>query len=99
MILKFDQHSITDKFKFGILYQKFGQLTEEAIFGNRTHSMAMEEFLEMLGQKVELSNHEGYRGGLDTKHGQTGTHSVYQVYKGKKQNSIMIDTRVSSLHY
>jgi len=81
MILKFDQHSIMDKFKFGILYQKFGQLTEEAIFGNRTHSAAMDEFLEMLGQKVELSSHEGYRGGLDTKHGQTGTHSVYQVHK------------------
>jgi RAP1 GTPase activating protein 1 len=52
MILKFDQHSIIDKFKFGILYKKFGQLTEEAVFGNRTHSEAMEEFLEMLGQKI-----------------------------------------------
>lgn len=62
-----------DKFKFGVLYQKFGQLTEESIFGNRTHSPAMEEFLEILGQKVELSQHEGYRGGLDTRHGQTGT--------------------------
>ena len=72
-ILKFDEHSIMDKFKFGVLYQKFGQLTEESIFGNRTHSPAMEEFLEILGQKVELSQHEGYRGGLDTRHGQTGT--------------------------
>lgn len=81
LLLKFDQHSIMDKFKFGVLYQKFGQLTEEAIFGNRNHSPAMEEFLEMLGQRVELSSHEGYRGGLDTKHGQTGTHAVYQVHK------------------
>ena len=71
-IVKFDEHSIMDKFKFGVLYQKFGQLTEESIFGNRTHSPAMEEFLEMLGRKVELSTHEGYRGGLDTRHGQTG---------------------------
>ena len=71
-ILKFDEHSIMDKFKFGVLYQKFGQLTEESIFGNRTHSPAMEEFLDMLGRKVELSQHEGYRGGLDTRHGQTG---------------------------
>lgn len=79
-LVKFDTHSIMDKFKFGILYQKFGQLTEEAIFGNRNHSPAMDEFLDMLGQRVELSSHEGYRGGLDTKHGQTGTHAVYQVF-------------------
>ena len=70
-----------DKFKFGVLYQKFGQLTEESIFGNRTHSPAMEEFLDMLGRKVELSQHEGYRGGLDTRHGQTGTVlSIYRVH-------------------
>jgi RAP1 GTPase activating protein 1 len=81
-ILKFDEHSIMDKFKFGVLYQKFGQLTEESIFGNRTHSPAMEEFLDMLGRKVELSQHEGYRGGLDTRHGQTGTHALYEVHKG-----------------
>ena len=82
LIMKFDEHCISNTFKFGIIYQKFGQLTEEAIFGNRTHSPAMDEFMAMLGQKVELSTHEGYRGGLDTKHGQTGTHALYEVHKG-----------------
>ena len=80
LLLKFDEHSMINKFKFGVLYQKFGQLTEESIFGNRNHSPAMEEFLEMLGEKVELSSHEGYRGGLDTKHGQTGSHAVYTLH-------------------
>ena len=80
-IVKFDEHSIMDKFKFGVLYQKFGQLTEESIFGNRTHSPAMEEFLEMLGRKVELSTHEGYRGGLDTRHGQTGKMNSNLCYR------------------
>ncbi len=82
LIMKFDEHCISNTFKFGVIYQKFGQLTEEAIFGNRTHSPAMDEFMAMLGQKVELSTHEGYRGGLDTKHGQTGTHALYEVHKG-----------------
>ena len=82
LIMKFDEHCISNTFKFGMIYQKFGQLTEEAIFGNRTHSPAMDEFMAMLGQKVELSTHEGYRGGLDTKHGQTGTHALYEVHKG-----------------
>ena len=82
LIMKFDEHCISNTSKFGIIYQKFGQLTEEAIFGNRTHSPALDEFMAMLGQKVELSTHEGYRGGLDTKHGQTGTHTLYEVHKG-----------------
>ena len=86
LILKFDEHSSMNKYKFGVLYQKFGQLTEEAIFGNRGHSPAMEEFLDLIGQRVELSSHEGYRGGLDTKHGQTGTHAVYNKYQ---DNEIM----------
>ena len=48
LITAFDEHCITNKFKFGIIYQKFGQVTEEAIFGNQTHSPAMEEFMQVL---------------------------------------------------
>ena len=42
----------------------------------------MDEFLDMLGQRIDLSEHRGYKGGLDTVHGQTGQHSVYQVLGG-----------------
>ena len=42
----------------------------------------MDEFLDMLGQRIDLSEHRGYKGGLDTVHGQTGQHSVYQVQGG-----------------
>ena len=52
------------------------------MFSNRTHSSAMERFLAMLGHKVTLSSHTGYRGGLDTQFGQTGQHSVYTEYRG-----------------
>lgn len=84
LITTFDEHCITNKFKFGVMYQKFGQVTEEAIFGNRAHSPAMEEFLQLLGQKVRLSEHTGYRGGLDTRHGQTGTHAIFEKYLGNE---------------
>ena len=47
LITAFDEHCITNKFKFGIIYQKFGQVTEEAIFGNQTHSPAMDEFMQV----------------------------------------------------
>lgn len=83
-IANFDEHSISNTFKFGIIFQKFGQVTEEAIFGNRNHSPAMEEFMNLLGQRVRLSEHTGYRGGLDTRHGQTGTHALYEKYNGNE---------------
>ena len=84
LITHFDEHGLSNTFKFGIIYQKFGQCTEEAIFGNQTHSPAMAEFMELLGQKVRLSDHTGYRGGLDTRHGQTGTHALYEKYQGNE---------------
>ena len=79
LIVNYDEHVVVNNYKFGFIYQKYGQVTEEALFGNRRHSPAADEFLEMLGQRIDLSQHRGYKGGLDTVHGQTGQHSVYQV--------------------
>lgn len=80
LIVNYDEHVVVNNYKFGFIYQKYGQVTEEALFGNRRHSPAADEFLEMLGQRIDLSQHRGYKGGLDTVHGQTGQHSVYQVF-------------------
>ena len=84
MILQYDEHIITNTYKFGVVYQKFGQTTEEEIFGNATTSPAFDEFLDILGDRIELKNFEGYRGGLDTQHGQTGTESVYTEFRQKE---------------
>lgn len=80
LIVRYDEHVVVNNYKFGCIYQRGGQVTEEALFGNRTHSAAMEEFLGMLGNKIDLSQHTGYKGGLDTVHGQTGRYSVYEVF-------------------
>lgn len=84
MICRYDEHVITNTFKFGIVYQRAGQLTEEELFGNINHSPAMEEFLHMLGDRVKLKDFQGFRGGLDTVHGQTGDESVYIKYKKRE---------------
>ena len=84
LIVNYDEHVVVNNYKFGIVYQKFGQITEEALFGNRRHSQAMDEFLDMLGQRIDLNQHEGYKGGLDTVHGQTGQYSVYQVFHNRE---------------
>ncbi|XP_078806440.1 rap1 GTPase-activating protein 1 isoform X10 [Oryzias latipes] len=84
LIVTFDEHVISNNFKFGVIYQKFGQTSEEELFGNSKESPAFVEFLEFLGEKIELHNFKGFRGGLDVTHGQTGTESVYCNYRNKE---------------
>ncbi|XP_055022088.1 rap1 GTPase-activating protein 1 isoform X5 [Boleophthalmus pectinirostris] len=84
LIVTFDEHVISNNFKFGIIYQKFGQTSEEELFGNTHESPAFVEFLEFLGEKIELHNFKGFRGGLDVTHGQTGTESIYCNYRNKE---------------
>ncbi|XP_024148929.1 rap1 GTPase-activating protein 1 isoform X7 [Oryzias melastigma] len=84
LIVTFDEHVISNNFKFGVIYQKFGQTCEEELFGNSKESPAFVEFLEFLGEKIELHNFKGFRGGLDVTHGQTGTESIYCNYRNKE---------------
>nr|XP_012773608.2 rap1 GTPase-activating protein 1 isoform X5 [Maylandia zebra] len=84
LIVTFDEHVISNNFKFGVIYQKFGQTSEEELFGNMEESPAFVEFLEFLGHKIELHDFKGFRGGLDVTHGQTGTESVYTNFHNKE---------------
>uniref|UniRef100_A0A8C4ZAP2 RAP1 GTPase activating protein b n=1 Tax=Gadus morhua TaxID=8049 RepID=A0A8C4ZAP2_GADMO len=84
LIVTFDEHVISNNFKFGVVYQKFSQTTEEELFGNMDESPAFVEFLEFLGQKIELHDFKGFRGGLDVTHGQTGTESYYTNFHNKE---------------
>ncbi|XP_059511545.1 rap1 GTPase-activating protein 1 isoform X6 [Stegostoma tigrinum] len=84
LIVTFDEHVISNHFKFGVIYQKFGQTSEEELFTNNEESPAFIEFLELLGEKVELQDFKGFRGGLDVAHGQTGTESVYTKFRSKE---------------
>ncbi|KAF5905647.1 rap1 GTPase-activating protein 1-like isoform X2, partial [Clarias magur] len=84
LIVTFDEHVISNNFKFGVIYQKFGQTSEEELFGNNVESPAFIEFLEFLGEKIELHDFKGFRGGLDVAHGQTGTESVYHNFHNKE---------------
>lgn len=61
----------------------FFQCKEEELFGNVSHSPAMDEFLDLLGERVQLKDFKGYRGGLDIVNGQTGEESVYTVFKDR----------------
>ncbi|GFS13345.1 Rap1 GTPase-activating protein 1-like [Elysia marginata] len=82
--MSYDEHVLTHNFKFGVIYQKKGQTSEEELFGNRTHSPALDEFLNTIGDRVQLKDFKGFRGGLDTTHCQTGAESVYTRFNGKE---------------
>lgn len=84
LIAAYDEHVLVNCFKFGVLYQAYGQTTEEQLFGNNEMSPAFEEFLDMLGQKIKLKDHKGYRGGLDILNGHTGTEAVYERFHGRE---------------
>ncbi|XP_078498676.1 rap1 GTPase-activating protein 1 isoform X1 [Lissotriton helveticus] len=84
LIVTFDEHVINNNFKFGVIYQKFGQISEEELFSTIEESPAFEEFQEFLGQKVKLQDFRGFRGGLDVTHGQTGTESIYCNFRNKE---------------
>lgn len=84
LIVAYDEHVLVNHFKFGLVYQKVGQTSEEQLFGNRTNSPAFDEFLNLMGQRVKLREHEGFKGGLDTQFGQTGEESVYEVFREKE---------------
>uniref|UniRef100_A0A8C9PWB0 RAP1 GTPase activating protein n=1 Tax=Spermophilus dauricus TaxID=99837 RepID=A0A8C9PWB0_SPEDA len=74
LIVTFDEHVISNNFKFGVIYQKLGQTSEEELFSTNEESPAFVEFLEFLGQKVKLQDFKGPElpGGLlpDLLHGE-----------------------------
>ncbi|XP_027524564.1 rap1 GTPase-activating protein 1 isoform X4 [Corapipo altera] len=84
LILAFDEHVLSNHFKFGVIYQKLGQTSEEELFGTTEESPAFAEFLDVLGQRVQLRDFKGFRGGLDVTHGQTGSESVYCHFRDKE---------------
>uniref|UniRef100_A0A0K0D1R6 Rap-GAP domain-containing protein n=1 Tax=Angiostrongylus cantonensis TaxID=6313 RepID=A0A0K0D1R6_ANGCA len=84
LIVQYDEHVLTNTYKFGVIYQRFGQISEEELFGNARSSPAFQEFLGVLGDTVELQGFLGYRGGLDTVYGQTGLQAVYTEFRGRE---------------
>ncbi|KAM4590360.1 rap1 GTPase-activating protein 2a isoform 4-T4 [Fundulus diaphanus] len=84
LIVAYDEHEVNNTFKFGVVYQKFGQTSEEELFGNNEETPAFKEFLSILGDNIELQDFKGFRGGLDVSHGQTGSESVYTVFRHRE---------------
>ncbi|XP_061656602.1 GTPase-activating Rap/Ran-GAP domain-like protein 3 isoform X2 [Syngnathoides biaculeatus] len=81
-LLVLEEQEGSVNFKFGVLFAKDGQLTDDEMFSNEMGSESFEKFLKLLGDTVTLQGWAGYRGGLDTKNDTTGIKSIYTVYQG-----------------
>jgi len=80
-LVEYESKFITHRYKFAVLYVKDGQTDENEIFANPKGSEEFDEFLQVMGKKVLLRGFKGYKGGLDTKHDSSGTHSYYTTFK------------------
>ncbi|XP_010787800.1 signal-induced proliferation-associated 1-like protein 2 isoform X2 [Notothenia coriiceps] len=80
-LLKLDEQGLSFQHKVGVLYCKAGQSTEEEMYNNESAGPALEEFLDLLGQRVRLKGFTKYRAQLDNKTDSTGSHSLYTTYK------------------
>jgi len=73
------------QYKFGILYAKAHNMAEDLLYENSEMSPDFEEFLEWVGDKVQLSGWKKFKGGLDVRGTNcTGTHSYYTSFKGQE---------------
>uniref|UniRef100_H2ULQ9 Signal induced proliferation associated 1 like 1 n=1 Tax=Takifugu rubripes TaxID=31033 RepID=H2ULQ9_TAKRU len=80
-LMKLDEQGLSFQVKVGVMYCRAGQSTEEEMYNNEMAGPALEEFLQLLGDKVRLKGFTKYRAQLDTKTDSTGTHSLYTAYK------------------
>ncbi|EDR26839.1 rap GTPase-activating protein, putative [Entamoeba dispar SAW760] len=70
-------------YKFGLLYCKKGQTTEQEMYDNTEDNNISNEyndFIKLIGNIIELKGHKGFRAGLDVNSNTTGIKSVYTMF-------------------
>ncbi|XP_067126420.1 GTPase-activating Rap/Ran-GAP domain-like protein 3 isoform X3 [Centruroides vittatus] len=81
-LLLLEEQEGSVNFKFGVLYAKAGQTTDDEMFSNEIGSREFENFIFLLGEKIRLKGWDKFRGGLDIKGDMTGRYSIYTIYEG-----------------
>ncbi|KAI7903560.1 uncharacterized protein BX663DRAFT_423663, partial [Cokeromyces recurvatus] len=80
-LLRLDENSLHTKYKFGVLLIKEGQTKEEEWLSNDGYdSEGFNEFLDIIGRKIELKGYMGWAAGLDTKGGDSGEYAYINVW-------------------
>lgn len=89
---------LSDLFKFGILYCKIGQISEEEMYNNNNPSIHFNKFLELMGKRVKLKDRKEWSGLLDNTEDKDGESSIYTTYKEKYQIMFHVSTLIPYSH-
>ncbi|XP_052788627.1 GTPase-activating Rap/Ran-GAP domain-like protein 3 [Mya arenaria] len=81
-ILVLEEQEGSINFKFGVIYAKEGQSSDDEFLSNERGSEHFERFLKLLGDRVRLKGWDKFKAGLDVKSNTTGKESIYTVYEG-----------------
>jgi hypothetical protein len=63
-----------------MIYQKFGQSSEDEIYSNNQNSIEMEKFCTFISDRVELKDFHFYRADLDIKSNEHGDYSYFTLF-------------------
>lgn len=80
LLLTLHERQRVTGFKFGVLYAARKQTRETEFFCNEKTSPLFDEFVQFLGDQIELDGWEGFKGGMDVRSGSTGKYAVYTEY-------------------
>ncbi|XP_022084284.1 GTPase-activating Rap/Ran-GAP domain-like protein 3 isoform X2 [Acanthaster planci] len=81
-LLLLEEQEGSVNFKFGVLYAKEGQKSDDEMFSNEDGSGEFYNFVKLLGDRIKLKNWDKFNGGLDVKNNTTGLEAVYTMYEG-----------------
>ncbi|XP_015903214.1 GTPase-activating Rap/Ran-GAP domain-like protein 3 isoform X3 [Parasteatoda tepidariorum] len=81
-LLLLEEQEGSVNFKFGVLFAKARQTTDDEMFSNEVGTKDFDKFVCLLGEKIRLKSWDKYRGGLDVKGDMTGKYSAYTIYEG-----------------
>lgn len=81
-LLVLEEQEGSVNFKFGVIYAKEYQNSDDEFYSNEETTQNFKNFLQLLGSTVKLKGWDKFRGGLDVKSDATGSESIYTVYEG-----------------
>lgn len=80
-LLDMETKLLERRHKFGVLLCRAGQTNEDQWYQNTELPPDFDAFLNVLGERIALKGWGKYAGGLNTREGHTGTHSVYACHR------------------
>ncbi|XP_070532264.1 GTPase-activating Rap/Ran-GAP domain-like protein 3 isoform X3 [Ptychodera flava] len=81
-LLLLEEQEGSVNFKFGVLYARDGQTSDDEMFSNEHGSEEFNRFVSLLGDQIWLKGWDKFAAGLDVKSNTTGTESIYTIYEG-----------------